>query len=198
MSKPKIGIVVGSVREGRFAEKALDWFKPIADARSDLDFVVLDLLEFDLPLFNEAPPSSGKPVKNPNGKRWRQALAELDGFVFLTAEYNHGPTAALKNAIDWAWYEWNKKPVAFIGYGNTGAARAIEQLREIAVEVELVSVRKAIHVGGAEMMAIWSDGKSIGDFDHFKDEAATMLDSLCWWAETLKPAREEAKKNEAA
>lgn len=195
MSKPKIGIIVGSVREGRFAQKALDWFKPIADKRTDLEFEVLDLKDFDLPFYDEpVSPSMSGDAANPEANRWRKKLDAMDGFVVITAEYNHGPTAVLKNAIDWAWYEWNQKPISFVGYGNSGASRAIEQLRAISVELEMVPIRRAVHVGGSDMMAIWTEGKSIADFPYYEDGANEMLTSLNWWARTLVAARSEQKK----
>lgn len=191
MTNPKIGIIVGSVREGRFAERAAAWLEDQASKRSDLDFEVLDLLDYPLPFYNEPQsPSSGKPAQNSIGQAWRAKLAEMDGFVFITAEYNHGPTAVLKNAIDWAWYEWNTKPVAFMGYGNAGAARAVEHLRGVAVEVELVSVRPAIHIGGADMFGIWTDGKSIDDFPHYEEDAKKMFDALSNKAHALRDGRQ--------
>lgn len=194
MSIPRIGIIVSSVREKRFADQALDWLMPIANARRDLEFEVLDLKDYMLPLFYDDKPQAGEAPADPIAAQWRKKLAELDGFVFLTAEYNRGPTPALKNAIDWAYSEWERKPGACIGYGGTGAARAIEQLRSWMIELQMVPVRQAVYVGGAEMMAIWTDGKSIGDFDHYADEANTVFDNLEWWASLLMDARKELAK----
>jgi NAD(P)H-dependent FMN reductase len=196
MPKPRIGIIVSSVRKERFADKALDWLLPIARSRHDLDFEVLDLRDYSLPLFNEPKPSDKHMAENPVGRRWRQKLAELDGFVFLMAEYNRGPTAAIKNAIDWAYPEWNFKPGACIGYGSTGAARAIEQVRSNMIELQMAPVRQAVYIGGAEFVATWSDGKPIGDFSHFADETNIVFDNLEWWASLLIAGRE--KRAEAA
>lgn len=190
MSIPRIGIIVSSVREGRFADSALDWLVPIANKRRDMEFEVLDLQDYVLPLFyEETPPSAGKPTEDPVASQWRAKLADMDGFVFLVAEYNRGPTAALKNAIDWAYGEWVGKPGACIGYGGTGAARAIEQLRSWMIELQMVPVRQAVYVGGAEMQAIWSDGKSIGDFEHYASEANTVFDNLELSVSRLMAAR---------
>ncbi len=197
MSIPRIGIVVSSVRDGRFADSALDWLVPIANRRRDLEFEVLDLKDYALPMFYEStPPSAGEPTDDPIASQWRAKLGELDGFVFLVAEYNRGPTSALKNAIDWAYPEWVGKPGACVGYGSTGAARAIEQLRSWMVELQMMPIRQAVYVGGAEMMAIWTDGKTIGDFEHYTDEANTVFDNLELWATRLKAAR--AEKDEQA
>jgi NAD(P)H-dependent FMN reductase len=191
MAKPKVGIVLGSVREGRFAEKALDWFKPIAEARSDLDFEVIDLKDYPLPFFDEAvPPGYGQPAENETANKWRARIAEFDGYVFVTAEYAHGPTAVLKNALDWAFFEWQHKAVAFLAYGSVGGARAVEQLRTYVAELQMASVRQAVHIGGSDFMSLFS-GKSIADFPYYADNANTMLDQLSWWATTLKQGRDK-------
>ncbi len=199
MSKPKIAIVVGSVREGRFADAALEWFLPIAKAHSALDFEVVDLKDYNLPFFDEAtPPGYGQPAKNPTAQKWRAKLAEFDGYVFITAEYAHGPSAVLKNALDWAFLEWKNKAVAFLGYGAVGAARAVEQLRAIVAELNMASVRQAVHIGGSDMMGIWMEGKSIADFPYYVDNANTMLAELTWWAATLREGREKAALQQSA
>jgi NAD(P)H-dependent FMN reductase len=187
MAKPKIAIVVGSVREGRFADTALSWFKPIAETHGDLAFEVIDLKDYKLPLFDEAAsPSFGKPAANPEGQRWRNKLAEFDGYVFITAEYNRGPTGALKNAIDWAYGEWNRKVASFVGYGSAGGTRAIEQLRTVATELQMATVRRAVQI---DLFPIWTEGKSIADAPRHEADAHEMIEHLSWWASALKTAR---------
>ena len=193
MSIPRIGIIVSSVREKRFADQALDWLMPIANKRRDMEFEVLDLQQYVMPLFYDDKPREGEPAADPVAQQWRAKLDQMDGFLFLVAEYNRGPTAALKNAIDWAYAEWVGKPGACIGYGGTGASRAIEQLRSWMIELQMVPVRQAVYIGGAEMMAIWTEGKTIGDFDHYAEEANTVFDNLEWWATSLKDARKDLK-----
>lgn len=187
----KIGIVVGSVREGRFADKVLDWLLKTTDQRSDLVFEVVDLKDYPMPFFNERRnPASGAVAQNEVAQRWRAKLASLDGFIFLTAEYNHSPTAVLINALDWAYAEWNRKPVGFFGYGSMGASRAIEHLRTIIAELQMVSMRHTVLVGGGDMRAIWDQQKVMDDFTHLVPSANLMLDDLAWWAPMLKAARE--------
>lgn len=200
MSKPKIGIIVGSVRQGRFADKALEWFLPIARAHSDLDFEVVDLKDYPLPFFDEMmPPGAGKPAQNAVANAWHAKLAGFDGYVFITAEYTHGPTAVLKNALEWAFLEWKHKAVAFLAYGSVGGARAVEQLRAYVAELQMASVRQAVHIGGSDFMGILMSGKSIGDFPYYADNANTMIEQLSWWANVLKDGREtEALKDAAA
>lgn len=192
MEKPKIGIVIGSVRPGRFSDKVCGWLTKITDGRSDLEFEVLDLQDYPMPFFNErGNPASGAAAENEAAQRWRAKLAGLDGFIFLTAEYNHSPTAVLVNALDWAYQEWNRKPVAFFGFGSMGASRAIEQLRGIIAELQMVSIRHTVLIGGADMRAIWDQTQTIDDFTHLVPSADLMLDDLAWWARVLKSARQE-------
>ncbi|PYE50498.1 NADPH-dependent FMN reductase [Deinococcus yavapaiensis] len=115
MTNPKIGIILSSTRDTRFADKPATWFFGHARQRTDLDFELLDLRDFPMPLFNEVASNAWVPSQNEVAIRWQQKLTEFDGFVIIAAEYNHGPTAVLKNALDYAYPEWNKKPVAFVG-----------------------------------------------------------------------------------
>jgi NAD(P)H-dependent FMN reductase len=123
MSKSKIAIIVGSTRAARFADVPTEWFAKIARQNSDIEVEIVDLRDFPLPLFDEVASSAWVPSQNEVAQRWQKKVAEFDGYVFTAAEYNHGPTAALKNAIDYAATEWNKKPAGFIGYGSVGGAR---------------------------------------------------------------------------
>jgi len=125
-------------------------------------------------------------------QRWAAKLAGLDGFLLVTPEYNHGTSAVLKNALDYAYKEFVRKPVAFVGYGGVGGARAVEHLRLVAAELQMVSVRNAVHITGGDFLGLWQQGKSFDDFPHLAQAAAGMLDELAWWAKALKIARENA------
>ena len=189
MSKPNIGIVVGTTRAGRFSEKPAAWIHGIASKREDMNFEILDLRDYPLPFFNEAMSPAYAPPKNEQAQRWARKLAQLDGLIVVTAEYNHGAPAVLKNALDSAYAEFNRKPIAFVGYGGVGAARAVEQLRLVAVELQMAPIRNAVHVGMIEFLGVWQQGKSFGDFPHLAQSATAMLDDLSWWAGALKNAR---------
>jgi NAD(P)H-dependent FMN reductase len=149
MTIPTIGIIIGSTREGRFGDKPANWIHGIARQRADLAFELVDLRDHPLPFFNEAAPPVMAPAKNEAARRWASQLAALDGFIFVTPEYNHGPTAVLKNAMDSAYAEFNRKPVAFVGYGSVGAARSIEQLRLLATSFQMVSLNASVNIGMA-------------------------------------------------
>jgi NAD(P)H-dependent FMN reductase len=187
--KPQIGIVIGSTRPGRFSEKPAAWIHGIAGKRADLAFEVIDLRDYPLPLFNEPGSPAWGPIENPVAQRWAAKLAGLDGFILVTPEYNHGPSAVLKNALDYAYKEFVRKPVAFVGYGSVGAARAVEHLRLVAAELQMVSVRSAVHIVATEFLAIWRQGKSFDEFPHLAQAAAAMLDELAWWTKALSLAR---------
>lgn len=189
MTNPKIAIILSSTRQSRFADKPAQWLYEIATQRSDLDFELVDLRNFPMPFFDEVASNAWSPSTNPVAQRWQQKVAEFDGYIFITAEYNHSITAVLKNALDYAYPEWNRKPAACVGYGSVGAARAIEHLRLICVELQMVPIRTGVHIQGGDFMAVWQQGKSLNDFPYLQPNVANMLDELAWWSKTLKTAR---------
>ena len=108
----------------------------------------------------------------------------------MTAEYNHGIPAVLKNALDYAYPEWNKKAAGFVGYGSVGGARAIEHLRLVAAELQLATIRTGVYIQGADFMAVWKDGKDLKDITYLQAGVKDMLDQLVWWTKALKVARD--------
>ncbi|MBL8581006.1 MAG: NAD(P)H-dependent oxidoreductase [Rhizobiaceae bacterium] len=189
MSKPKIGIIIGSTRPTRFADKPTNWIADIAAKRSDMDFEVVDLRDYPLPFFDEPLSPAWGPSQNEVAQRWQQKVASFDGYIFITAEYNRGPTGVLKNALDYAYKEWNNKPAAFVAYGGTGGARAVEQLRLIAVELQMAPTRHGVHILMPDFVAVLQQGRNLADFDHLNQSAVQLLDQLAWWAKALKTAR---------
>lgn len=192
MSKPRIGIVLSSTREGRFGDKPAAWIRGYAEQRTDIEVEMVDLRDYPLPFFAEARALAYEPPKDAGALKWGAKLATLDGFIAVTAEYNHGPTGVLKNALDYAWNEYKKKPIGFVGYGGVGAARAIEQLRLIAIELELVPTRTGVHLGAAEMIGVMMQGKTFDDFPYLANYVKALLDEVTWWAKLLKNARNGA------
>ncbi len=197
MSKPRLAIVIGSIRLNRFANHAAQWIAPIARARGDFNVEVVDLKDFPLPLFAEEASPAWAPSKDEVARRWQRKMAEFDAYIFTAAEYNHGPTAALKNALDYAYTEWRNKPVSFVGYGGVGGARAIEQLRLTAIELQMAPIRTAVHILLPVFLAVLKEGKAIGDFDYLNQNAKEMLDQLIWWTHALKAARQAASAQAA-
>jgi NAD(P)H-dependent FMN reductase len=192
MSRPRIGIVISTTREGRFGDKPAAWIYDLAAARGDLALEVLDLRDYPMPLFEEVASPAYVPPRNEVARRWGQKVGELDGFIVVTAEYNRGPPAALKNALDYAYAEFNRKPAAFVGYGGVGAARAVEHLRLIFIELQMAPTRSGVHIGGADFIGMLMQGKTFADMPHLEPAATTMLDELAWWANALKSARAES------
>lgn len=188
-SSPLIGIIIGSTRKGRFGDKPAHWIYDIAAKREDIAVQLIDLRDHPMPFFDETASPSWAPVTNAAAQQWARTLAPLDGLLVVTPEYNHGPSAVLKNALDYAHKEYIRKPIAFVGYGGVGAARAVEQLRLVATELQMAPVRNAVHIGMAEFLGIWQQGKAFDDFPHLGQAATAMLDDLAWWANALKVAR---------
>jgi NAD(P)H-dependent FMN reductase len=190
MAKPKIGIVVGSTRPNRFADKPTEWIEKIARARGDIEVEVLDLRDYPMPFFNEPMSPAWGPSQDETAQKWQKKIAELDGFIIIAAEYNRGPTAVLKNALDYAYNEWNKKAVTFVGYGGVGGARAVEQLRLHAVELQMAPTRAAVHILLPDFLAVLQQGKKLDEFAHLNQGAEQALDQLVWWTKALKTARD--------
>jgi NAD(P)H-dependent FMN reductase len=197
MSKPHIGIVISTTREGRFGDKPAAWIRDLAAARGDLEVEIIDLRDYPMPFFDEPASPLYVPPQNEAARRWGQKVAELDGFIFVTAEYNRGVPAALKNALDYAYKEFNRKPAAYVGYGGVGGARAVEQLRLISVELQMAPTRSGVHIGGADFFGMLMQGKTFADMPHLEPTAVTMLDELTWWVHALKSAREAASRKAA-
>ena len=191
MSKPKIGVVIGSTREGRFADKPARWIFELAGARDDFDVELIDLRDHPLPFFEEAVSPAWGPSRSEAAQKWQARVASLDGYIFTVAEYNRGPTAVLKNALDYAYSEWNNKPAAFVGYGGVGAARAVEQLRLHAIELQMAPIRAGVHILLPDFMALRQGTTKLGDIPHLEEGARAMLDQFAWWAKALKAARED-------
>ncbi|NVB85483.1 MAG: NAD(P)H-dependent oxidoreductase [Kofleriaceae bacterium] len=193
-TRRKILVILGSTREGRYGDKPAHWILGMLRADGRFDAELVDLRDWPLPMFDQ--PRS--PVKVTDGKygndvadRWGQTIAAADGYVIITAEYNHGYTAVLKNALDWIFREWNRKPVTFVGYGNAGGSRAIEQLREVAVELEMAPIRRAVHLPLDVYRATMTTQAPADPalFAPAEPAAKLMLDELAWWANALAVAR---------
>ena len=188
----KIGLIVGSTRPNRFADTPARWIEEGAAARPDLMLEVLDLREFALPLFDEpmSPSFTGGVYSRPEAEAWRARIGELDGYIATVAEYNHGPTGALKNAFDSAFLEWRRKPIAFVGYGGVGGARAIEQLRGVAVELQMAPIKPEVNIAMEPFLGVLRDGRSLDDYPYLAQTRKAVFDDLVWWGRALKAGRE--------
>jgi len=189
MSKPRIGIVLSTTRAGRFADKAAAWLVELATQRHDLEFELVDLRDYPLPLFDEPKSPLWAPPTNEVAQRWTKKIGSFDGYIFVTAEYNHSVPGALKNAIDYVAHVFAKKPAAYVGYGGVGAARAIEQLRLINIEQQMAPLKSAVHIGGSDFVDLLLHGKPFADKPHLVSGAQAMLEELAWWTHALLDAR---------
>lgn len=185
----RIGIVLGSTRNGRFAERPAAWLQRIFAEREGVAVELVDLRDYPLPFFDEPKSPLREPSKHEVAVRWARKVAELDAFVFVHGEYNHGIPASLKNALDYLYREWNRKPAAFVSYGNAGGARAVEQLRLNLVELQVAPLRSAVHIVGPAFLDVLLHGKSFDDFPQLGQAAQIMVDDLIWWGNTLRRGR---------
>ncbi|MCR4275395.1 MAG: NAD(P)H-dependent oxidoreductase [Candidatus Wolfebacteria bacterium] len=187
-----IKVIAGSTREGRFSDKAAVWIADEIKKQNGISVEVLDLRDYEMPFFNEpvSPSFKQEPFKNEAVTRFTKKIAEGDAFIMITPEYNHGTSGVLKNALDWVYQEWNNKPVAFVSYGGVGGARAVEQLRLNAVELQMAPIRVAVHIPGEQYFQVLfgkMDAKEL--FASLADQAKAMITQLLWWTRALKNAR---------
>lgn len=184
----KIAIIIGSTRPGRKAEAVARWVHDIAKKRSDAEFELVDIQDFNLPLLDEpVPPSMGQYSK-PHTKAWAEKIGAFDGYVFVTPEYNHSTSGALKNAIDFLYREWNNKAAGFVGYGSAGGTRAVEQLRLIMGELQVADVRAQV------ALSLHSDFEHYTVFKpgaHHEKSVSTLLDQVIAWSGALRTLRQK-------
>jgi NAD(P)H-dependent FMN reductase len=182
----KIGIIVGSTRPGRKAGAVATWVHDILKRRKDAEFEIVDIEDYKLPLLDEPVPPSMHQYSKPHTNTWSQKIASLDAYIFVTPEYNHGTSAALKNAIDFLFREWNNKAAGFVGYGGAGGVRAVENLRLVMGEIKIADVRAQV------ALSLFSDFENFTTFKpHEKHDNAVhlMADEVIAWGGALKALR---------
>ncbi len=189
----KVAIITGSTRPGRKSEAVARWVHSIAAKRSDASFEIVDIAAFDLPLLDEAAPPMMSQYSRPHTKAWAAKVSTFDAFVFVTPEYNHSTSGALKNAIDFLYREWNDKAAGFVSYGSAGGTRAVEHLRQVMGEIKVADVRAQV------ALSLFTD------FENFsilkpapRQEAAVnaMLDDLVAWGQALQALRERSTEDD--
>ncbi|MFG2306433.1 NADPH-dependent FMN reductase [Actinacidiphila glaucinigra] len=187
MSDLKIAVILGSTRPGRNGKAVADWVMDRAGARTGAEYELIDLADYPLPLLDEPVPAAMGQYQGEHTKAWAAKIAEFDGYIFITPEYSHSTSAALKNAIDYLYGEWNNKAAGFVSYGSLGGARAVEHLRGIASELQLAHVRQQVSFSmftDFENWSVFTPGPQ-------HDESSTLLfDQLESWTRALKTVRE--------
>ena len=190
----KIAVILGSIRKIRRGGRVIKWLMPRLKKYKDIEVELLDLLDYPLPFYNESNSPEGLEGKYTNqlGKKWSKKIGEFDAFIIVTPEYNHGTSAVLKNALDWAYYEWNRKPVTFISYSPNaaGGIRAVEQLRLNSIELQMAPIGNAIHINYV-LDTLDENGNLLKG--HFNERLEDLMTDLRWWTEALKRAREKSK-----
>ncbi|HKI08380.1 MAG TPA: NAD(P)H-dependent oxidoreductase [Nitrososphaeraceae archaeon] len=182
----KIAIILGSTRPGRNGEAVARWVYEIAKKRIDAEFEFVDIKDFNLPLLDEPiPPSQGEYSKE-HTEVWSAKIDSFDGYVFVTAEYNHGIPGALKNGIDYLYKEWNNKAAGFVGYGSAGGVRAEEQLRLVMAELQVADVRAQVAVS---IITEFEDFRIFKPASYQEKLVNNMLDQVISWGRALKLVR---------
>ena len=192
----KAKIIIGSTRQNRFSEKPAQWIFNEIKNRNDIIAEILDLRDYPMPFFDEAisPPKTKGKYENEVVKQWAEKIKDGDAFIVVAPEYNHGYSGVLKNALDSIYVEWNKKPVGFVSYGGVGGARAVEQLRQVAIELQMAPIRNSVHIQTPWNLLDEKGNLKPGSFDSYKETANNFIDQLIWWAQALKSARQESFK----
>lgn len=190
-----VSIIISSTREGRFGDQPAEWFHEHLAKREGVTAKLLDLRDFPMPFFDQMmpPASPGRPAYTHDVvQRWTAEIAGSDAFVIVAAEYNFGPPAVLKNALDWVYPEWNRKPIGFVSYGSGLGTRSVQQLREAAVELQMAPIRSAVHLPRETLMAYFTGGDVRAALSNSDDAAEAMINDLLWWTDALAVARAKA------
>ncbi|GGI44348.1 NAD(P)H-dependent FMN reductase [Agromyces flavus] len=195
MSRVKIGIIIGSTRPGRVGDQVARWVLERAQSRTNAEFELVDLADFALPHLDEAIPAAAGQYAHEHTKAWAEKVDSFDGYIFVTPEYNHSTSGALKNAIDFVYREWNNKAAGLVSYGSAGGTRAAEHLRLILGEIQIADVRQQVS------FSLLTDFEAFTTFkpaDNHAGMLAAQLDQLVTWATALRSVREPVEVARAA
>jgi len=184
----RIAIIVGSTRPGRKGEAVAKWVHGVAQGRSDAEFELVDIKDFNLPLLDEPMSPMMGQYAHQHTKRWSAKIASFDAYVFVTPEYNHGTSGALKNAIDFLYHEWVNKAAGFVGYGGASGTRAVESLRLVMGELQVADVKAQVG------LSLFTDFENFTTFKPTSGQETAvnaMLDQVIAWGGALKALREK-------
>lgn len=194
----KIQVIIGSTRPDRFSDKPANWIFELLENTDGVNPELLDLRDYPMPFYNEAktPKSIEGEYSDEHVRAWVKKINEADGYVIVTPEYNHGYPAVLKNALDYPFFEWNKKAVGFVSYGSANGARVIEQLRQVAIELRMAPIGTSIHMPFDVVMQSKAEPgiKLANLFENYQAHAVEFTKELKWWASALRDARQKSKQ----
>ncbi|WP_439681127.1 NADPH-dependent FMN reductase [Embleya sp. MST-111070] len=182
----RIAIIIGSTRPGRNGQAVAEWVYDIARQRSDADYELVDIAEYHLPHLDEAAPPSLGQYTQPHTLAWARTIDSFDGYVFVTPEYNHSTSGALKNAIDFLYAEWNNKAAGFVSYGSAGGTRAVEHLRLVMAELQVADVRAQ---AALSLFTDFTDFTTFTPAPHQIDAVTAVLDQVVAWSGALAGLR---------
>ncbi len=185
----KIHIITGTTRPGRLNTQVANWVHEQAQRYPDAEFELVDIADYNLPLLDESRPAASGVYEHEHTKRWAAKIAEADGYIFVTPEYNHSIAGSFKNALDFVYNEWNNKSVGFVSYGAEGGVRSVEHLRAIAGQLQLADVRSAVYLYLSRDFENYSTFKPTAKHH---DALVGTLDQVVSWSRALQPIREDA------
>lgn len=191
----RVAVIIGSTRPGRRSEAVANYIFNIAKERHDADYELVDIKDFDLPLLDEPNPASMNQYVHPPTKTWAKKIDSFDAYVFVTPEYNHSTSGALKNAIDYLYKEWNNKAAGFVSFGSALGTRAVEHLRGIMAELQIADVRA--HV----TFSLFTDFENFNVFRpgaYHEKNVHTLLDQVVSWGEAMRTVRMKAPQASAS
>jgi NAD(P)H-dependent FMN reductase len=187
-----IQVILGSTRPERTTERVAKWVTAAAQALPGLTTELIDLADYDLPHFNE--PASPRMNQNRQPaaatRRWLDKISQADGYIIVTPEYNHSFPGVLKDALDHIDWQFTKKPVALVGHGSVGGARAVEQLKLVVSFLGAAIVPESIALMNAARV-LDADGNYTGDTASPygpNQQLTRLLTELAWWTRALKAA----------
>lgn len=182
----RIAIIIGTTRPNRVGVAVGQWAYDLAAQRGDADYELVDVADYELPLLDEPMPPSLGHYANEHTQTWASKIAEFDGFLFVTGEYNHGIPGALKNALDFVYGEWNNKAAGFVSYGSAGGVRSVEHLRGVCGELQIADVRAQVFLTLAEDFENYS---VFTPRPHHQSILSILLDQVVAWSQALAPLR---------
>ena len=197
-----IAVILGSTRPGRFGEKPARWIFGELEKQNDVRAEFIDLRDYAMPFFDQ-PVSPGwitEPYKDEAVARWTRKIAAQDGYIVVAPEYSHSVAGVMKNAFDWVFKEWSRKPIGFVGYGSVGGARSVEHMRLIAIDLQMAPVRSAVHLPVELYISMMKEEAPVDParFAPVQQAADTMIGQVVWWASALAAAREREAAARAA
>jgi len=185
----KLHVIICSTRPGRVGPSVARWFHDFAVQHGRFDASLVDLADFNLPIFDEPNhPATGKYTKQ-HTQRWSASVASADAYAFVTPEYNYGPPPSFVNALNYLYKEWNYKPCGFVSYGGvSGGLRAVQLEKQLVTTLKMMPMMEGVMV---PMVAkLLDENKAFQANDLIRSAATTMLNELLRWAEGLKAMRD--------